>query len=94
MDSLNTDNAGEDGGNDFIDLSDLVGSTGGDLDLGSLSLDSAEPEPSPEGAGEMGAFLDSIPVITIEAAITGKRDHLYHAAMLDPIRQRNFPLMT
>jgi tetratricopeptide (TPR) repeat protein len=58
MDSLD---AGEDGGNDFIDLGDLVGSTGGDLDLGSLSLDSAEPEPSPEGAEEMGTFLDSIP---------------------------------
>jgi tetratricopeptide (TPR) repeat protein len=46
---------------DFGDLGDLVGSTGEDFDLGSLSLDSAEPEPSPEGAEEMGAFLDSIP---------------------------------
>ncbi|MDR0718096.1 MAG: hypothetical protein LBF78_00555, partial [Treponema sp.] len=61
MDSLD---AGGDGGNDFIDfgdLGDLVGSTGGDLDLDSLSLDSGEPESSPEEAGEMGAFLDSIP---------------------------------
>jgi hypothetical protein len=64
MDSPDADGASGDAGNDFMDfgdLGDLVGSTGEDLDLDSLSLDSAEPEASPEGAEEMGAFLDSIP---------------------------------